>query len=244
MSAFSIFSPFRRSASMASSWAAGRRIRNIPSSPRLRSAAQMVSYEVSIGFVIITVLLCAGSLNLADIVDAPGHQMGAVSAGTGCPVPDVRDFLHFRSGRDQPPALRPGGGRIELVAGFIVEYSASHICCLCSANMSPSSPCARLTTVLFFGGWLPPVQFAPFTWMPGVIWFVLKVTCVLLPVRHREPSCRATARSVDAAGLEGLSAALAGRLVLVAGVLEFVGKVGAARRRPMQLVYRPPRRCC
>ena len=80
----------------------------------LRSAAQMVSYEVSIGFVIITVLLCVGSLNLTDIVDGAGRR-----SWRHCfdwywlpLLPDVRDLLHLGAGRDQPPAVRPGRGGV------------------------------------------------------------------------------------------------------------------------------------
>ena len=78
----------------------------------LRSAAQMVSYEVSIGFVIITVLLCAGSLNLTDIVRAQDTRWGFLGWYWLPAVPDVRDLLHFGLGRDQPPAVRSGGGGI------------------------------------------------------------------------------------------------------------------------------------
>ena len=86
----------------------------------LRSAAQMVSYEVSIGFVIVTVLLCVGSLNLTDIVLAQENGLGTMDRpaehlprlALARPVPDVRRVLHLGPRRDEPPALRPAGGRI------------------------------------------------------------------------------------------------------------------------------------
>ena len=131
----------------------------------LRSAAQMVSYEVSIGFVIITVLLCAGSLNLTDDRRArrTARRFGGMFGWYWLPLlPDVRGLLHLGAGRDQPPALRPGGGGIRArrrLHGRI--FARRRICCSCSANTSPSSSCARMTTILFLGGWLPPFPVAP-----------------------------------------------------------------------------------
>ncbi|MFT3953123.1 MAG: NADH-quinone oxidoreductase subunit H [Piscinibacter sp.] len=116
----------------------------------LRSAAQMVSYEVSIGFVIITVLLCVGSLNLTDIVARSRrhrHQLGlpTSSAGTGCRCSRCSSifFISALAETNRPP-FDLSEAESELVAGFMVEYSARRpTCCSCSASMSRSSPCAR-----------------------------------------------------------------------------------------------------
>ena len=153
----------------------------------LRSAAQMVSYEVSIGFVIITVLLCVGSLNLTDIViaqtDGLGTMLGLPNTlprlALAAALPDVRHLLHLGARRDQPAALRPAGsgigarrrlhGRI-----FLDAVPAVHA----RRVRRRSSLMCALTTILFLGGWLPPFDVAPFTWVPGVVWFVLKVCFV------------------------------------------------------------------
>ncbi|WP_342642186.1 NADH-quinone oxidoreductase subunit NuoH [Rhodoligotrophos ferricapiens] len=150
----------------------------------LRSAAQMVSYEVSIGFVIITVLLCAGSLNLTDIVRS--QQTGLASA-VGLPwlsflnwywLPLLPMFVVFfisaLAETNRPPFDLPEA-ESELVAGFMVEYSSTpFLLFMLGEYVSIVLMCA-LMTIMFLGGWLPPFDFAPFTWVPGVIWFTLKV---------------------------------------------------------------------
>ena len=118
----------------------------------LRSAAQMVSYEVSIGFVIITVLLCVGSLNLTDIVNAqqrrPRHARRPAELVRrlvlAAAAADVRHLLRLGAGRDQPPALRPR--RRPNPSSSPASWSNTPrrpICCSCSASTWPSSPCAR-----------------------------------------------------------------------------------------------------
>ena len=110
----------------------------------LRSAAQMVSYEVSIGFVIITVLLCAGSLNLTDIVHAQDTKWGLLGWYWLPLFPMFVIFFVSALAETNRPPFDLVEAESELVAGFMVEYSARrHTCCSCSANMSPSSPCAR-----------------------------------------------------------------------------------------------------
>jgi len=152
----------------------------------LRSAAQMVSYEVSIGFIIIAVLLCVGSLNLSDIVIAQTDGLGTMF---GLPS-SLLDWhwlslfplfiIFFISGlaeTNRPPFDLPEA-ESELVAGFMVEYgSAPYMMFMLGEYVAVTLICA-LTTILFLGGWLPPVAIAPFTWVPGVIWFVLKVCFV------------------------------------------------------------------
>ena len=154
----------------------------------LRSAAQMVSYEVSIGFVIITVLLCVGSLNLSDIVTAQ-HQMGLAHA-LGVPWLSVLDwfwlplfpmfivfFISSLAETNRPPFDLPEA-ESELVAGFMVEYSsAPYLLFQLGEYISIQLMCA-MTAVLFLGGWASPIDLPPFTWVPGWIWFILKVCFV------------------------------------------------------------------
>jgi NADH-quinone oxidoreductase subunit H len=140
----------------------------------LRSAAQMVSYEISIGFVIISVLLCVGSLNLSDIVRAQEKVWFA--------LPLLPMFIIFfisalaetnRAPFDLPEA------EAELVAGYNVEYSAMAFALFFLGEYANMILMSGMTSVLFLGGWLPPVDIAPFTWIPGPIWFGLKIAVVL-----------------------------------------------------------------
>jgi NADH-quinone oxidoreductase subunit H len=140
----------------------------------LRSAAQMVSYEVSIGFVMITVLLCAGSLNLSDIVNSQRGPYGLLGWYWLPLFPMfVIFFISALAETNRPPFDLPEA-ESELVAGFMVEYSSTpYLLFMVGEYIAIAVMCA-LTTVLFLGGWLPPVEIAPFTWVPGVIWFLLK----------------------------------------------------------------------
>jgi NADH-quinone oxidoreductase subunit H len=142
----------------------------------LRSAAQMVSYEVSIGFVIITVLLCAGSLNLSDIVRAQDTRFGLFGWYWLPLFPMFVIFFVSALAETNRPPFDLVEAESELVAGFKVEYSASqYLLFMLGEYVAIVTMCA-LCTILFFGGWLPPVNIPPFTWVPGVIWFVLKVS--------------------------------------------------------------------
>jgi NADH-quinone oxidoreductase subunit H len=154
----------------------------------LRSAAQMVSYEVSIGFVIITVLLCVGSLNLTDIVVAQ-HQMG-LATSLGVPWLSILDwfwlplfpmmiifFISALAETNRPP-FDLVEAESELVAGFMVEYSSTpYVMFMLGEYVSIIVMCA-MTTILFLGGWASPIDLPPFTWIPGVIWFVVKLCLV------------------------------------------------------------------
>jgi NADH-quinone oxidoreductase subunit H len=140
----------------------------------LRSAAQMVSYEVSIGFVIICVLLVAGSLNLSEIVRA---QEGLWFFIPLAPM-FVVFFISALAETNRLPFDIPEG-ESEIVAGFFVEYSAMTFAMFFLGEYANMILMSGMTTILFLGGWLPPVPFAPFTWIPGVVWFVLKV-CMCL----------------------------------------------------------------
>src|SRR6266567_3153215 len=151
----------------------------------LRSAAQMVSYEVSIGFVIITVLLCAGSLNLSAVVEAQ-HTHGLASL-IGLPwltflnwywlplLPMFGVFYVSALAETNRPPFDLVEAESELVAGFMVEYgSTPYLLFMLGEYVAITTMCA-MAAILFMGGWLPPIAVVPFTWVPGVIWFTLKV---------------------------------------------------------------------
>ena len=152
----------------------------------LRSAAQMVSYEVSIGFVIITVLLCAGSLNLTDIVHAQNHGLGT-KLGLPASLLDwywlplfpmfIIFFISALAETNRPP-FDLVEAESELVAGFMVEYSSTpYLLFMLGEYVAITTMCA-MTTTLFLGGWSPIINVAPFTWVPGIIWFLIKVVLV------------------------------------------------------------------
>jgi NADH-quinone oxidoreductase subunit H len=152
----------------------------------LRSCAQMVSYEVSIGLVIITVLLCAGSLNMTDIVNAQKTGLGT-RLGLGPSLLDwyfiplfpmfVVFFISALAETNRPPFDLPEA-ESELVAGFMVEYASTpYLLFMLGEYVAITTMCA-LTTILFLGGWLPPVNHWAFTAVPGIIWFMIKAVFV------------------------------------------------------------------
>lgn len=144
----------------------------------LRSAAQMISYEVSIGFVIITVLLCVGSLNLTAIVESQNTALGMFGWYWLWLFPMFVIFLISALAETNRPPFDLPEAESELVAGFMVEYSSTpYLLFMLGEYVAIMTMCA-LMTILFLGGWLPPFPFAPFTWVPGVVWFVLKMTAV------------------------------------------------------------------
>lgn len=144
----------------------------------LRAAAQMVSYEVSIGFVIVTVLMCAGSLNLSAIVEAQNGPWGMFQWYWLPLFPMFVIFFISALAETNRPPFDLGEAESELVAGFMVEYgSTPYMMFMLGEYVAIMTMCA-LTTLLFMGGWLPPFPIAPFTWVPGIIWFVLKVLLV------------------------------------------------------------------
>ena len=174
----------------------------------LRSAAQMVSYEVSIGFVLITVLLFAGSLNLSEIVRAQDSRFGAALGWYWLPLLPmfVLFFISALAETNRPPFDLPEA-ESELVAGFMVEYSSTPYLLFMLGEYVNIVPMCALTTILFFGGWLPLIAIPPFTWMPGVLWFISQGVLLLLPVRDGEGHRAALSlRPADAAGLEGVPA--------------------------------------
>jgi NADH-quinone oxidoreductase subunit H len=149
----------------------------------LRSAAQMVSYEVSIGFVIITVLMVVGSLNLTDIVLA---QQDGLGTRLGLPnslidwhwLPLLPMFVIFFVSSLAETNRAPFDlveAESELVAGFHVEYSSTLFLLFFLGEYASILLMCALASILFLGGWLPPLAVVPFIWVPGVIWFALKV---------------------------------------------------------------------
>ncbi|MBF0093486.1 MAG: NADH-quinone oxidoreductase subunit NuoH [Alphaproteobacteria bacterium] len=140
----------------------------------LRSAGQMVSYEVSIGFVLVAVLLTAGSLNLSKIVEAQRSVWFV--------IPHLPMFVIFyisglaetnRCPFDLPEA------ESELVAGYNVEYSAMTFAQFFLGEYANMILMAAMGAILFLGGWLPPFDVAPFNWLPGIVWFFLKIAFLL-----------------------------------------------------------------
>jgi NADH-quinone oxidoreductase subunit H len=135
----------------------------------LRSAAQMVSYEVSIGFVLVTVLLWAGSLNLNEIVRAQEKVWFFIPL---FPM-FVVFFVSALAETNRAPFDLPEG-ESELVAGFFVEYSTIGFTLFFLGEYANIVLMSALTTILFMGGWQPPLHVEPFTWIPGAVWFILK----------------------------------------------------------------------
>jgi len=140
----------------------------------LRSAAQMVSYEVSIGFVIITVLLCVGSLNLTKIVEAQSTVWFAIPL---LPM-FVIFFISALAETNRLPFDLPED-ESTLVAGFFTEYSSASFMLFFLGEYANIILMSAMTVILFLGGWLPPFDIIPFNYIPGFIWFFIKITFIL-----------------------------------------------------------------
>lgn len=152
----------------------------------LRSAAQMVSYEVSIGFVIVTVLLCAGSMNLTEIVRSQSTGLGTMLGLPGSfldwyflpLLPMFVIFFISALAETNRPPFDLVEAESELVAGFMVEYSSTpYLLFMLGEYVAIVLMCA-MTTILFLGGWLPIIDIPPLNWIPGIIWFLLKLIFV------------------------------------------------------------------
>lgn len=190
----------------------------------LRSAAQMISYEVSIGFVIITVLLCAGSLNLSDIVAAQDTGFGALGWYWLPLMPMFVIFFISALAETNRPPFDLVEAESELVAGFMVEYSSTpYMLFMLSEYVAIITMCAMMT-ILFLGGWLSPIPAWPFNEVPGVVWFILKVCLVFFMIamvkafvpRYRYDQLMRLGWKVF------LPISLV-MVILVAGVLQFTG---------------------
>jgi NADH-quinone oxidoreductase subunit H len=185
----------------------------------LRSAAQMVSYEVSMGFVIVTVLLCVGSLNLNDIVLAQRHIWFAIPL-----LPMFVIFFISGLAETNRAPFDLAEGDTEIVAGFFVEYSAMSFALFFLGEYANMILISGTTTVLFLGGWLSPLPFAPFTWVPGVFWFLLKVfACLFVFLWVRATLPRYRYDQIMALGWKVFLPISLAYLVIVASVLEIFG---------------------
>lgn len=159
-----------------SGWASNSRY---PFLGALRSAAQMVSYEVSIGFVIITVLLCVGSLNLSDIVKAQESSAGIFGWFFLPLFPMfIIFFISILAETNRHPFDLPES-EAELVAGYQTEYSSMTFALFFLGEYMNMILMSAICVILFLGGWLPPADIAPFNWIPGIIWFGIKVALLL-----------------------------------------------------------------
>ncbi len=140
----------------------------------MRSAAQMVSYEVSMGLIIITVLLCAGSMNLSDIVESQKTVWYVIPL---FPMA-VIFFISTLAETNRHPFDLPEA-EAELVAGYNVEYSSMTFALFFLGEYANMILMSAMTSILFLGGWLPPFDVAPFNWVPGPIWLAVKIAFCL-----------------------------------------------------------------
>jgi NADH-quinone oxidoreductase subunit H len=200
----------------------------------LRSAAQMVSYEVSIGFVIVTVVMCAGSLNLSDIVRAQDTRFGLLGWYWLPLLPMFIIFFVSALAETNRPPFDLTEAESELVAGYSVEYSATMFLLQYLTELVAVLTMCAMTAVLFLGGWLPPLPFAPFTWVPGVIWFLIKMWSVVFMfsmVKAFVPRYRYD--QLMRLGWKVFLPISLVMVVIVAGVLEFTG-LGANASVPLR----------
>jgi NADH-quinone oxidoreductase subunit H len=185
----------------------------------LRSAAQMVSYEVSMGFVIVTVLLCVGSLNLNDIVMAQRHVWFCLPL---LPM-FVIFFISTLAETNRSPFDLPEG-ESEIVAGFFVEYSSMSFGLFFLGEYANMILMSALTSILFLGGWLPPFGIEPFTWVPGPLWFIAKVMlCLFVFIWVRGTFPRFRYDQLMRLGWKVFLPASLAWLILTAGVLLAMG---------------------
>jgi NADH-quinone oxidoreductase subunit H len=185
----------------------------------LRSAAQMVSYEVSMGFVIVTVMLCVGSLNLNDIVLAQRTIWFAIPL-----FPMFIIFFISGLAETNRAPFDLAEGDTEIVAGFFVEYSAMSFALFFLGEYANMILISATTTVLFLGGWLSPLPFVPFTLIPGVFWFLLKIfACLFVFLWVRATLPRYRYDQLMALGWKVFLPLSLFWLILTASVLEIFG---------------------
>ncbi len=143
----------------------------------MRSAAQIVAYEIAMGFALVGVLMVAGSLNLREIV--LGQAGNGIASWYMWPLFPLF-IVYFISGvaETNRAPFDVAEGESEIVAGFHVEYSGMGFALFFLAEYANMILIAALTVLMFLGGWLPIVEMAPFTWIPGIVWFGLKTSAV------------------------------------------------------------------
>ncbi len=142
----------------------------------MRSAAQIVAYEIAMGFALVGVLMVAGSLNLREIVHG---QAGSLFHWYWLPLLPLF-LVYFISGvaETNRAPFDVAEGESEIVAGFHVEYSGMAFAVFFLAEYANMLLIAALTVIMFLGGWLPPFEVAPFTWIPPLLWFGIKTSLV------------------------------------------------------------------
>jgi NADH-quinone oxidoreductase subunit H len=195
----------------------------------LRAAAQMVSYEVSIGFVIVTVVMCAGSLNLSDIVRAQDTSFGLLGWYWLPLLPMFIIFFVSAIAETNRPPFDLTEAESELVAGYSTEYSASLFLLQYLTELVALLTMSAMTGILFLGGWLSPLPFPPFTWIPGFVWFLIKLWSVVFifsMVKAFVPRYRYD--QLMRLGWKAFLPISLVMVVLVAAVLEFTGLGGRA----------------
>ncbi len=181
----------------------------------LRSAAQMISYEVSMGFVIITVLLCVGSMNLSKIVMAQQSVWFVIPL---FPMA-VIFFVSTLAETNRHPFDLPEA-EAELVSGYNVEYSAMTFALFFLGEYANMILMSAMTSILFLGGWLPPFNIAPFNWVPGPIWFAAKISfCLFIFFWVRATFPRYRYDQLMRLGWKVFLPISLGSVVLVAGIL-------------------------
>ena len=145
----------------------------------LRSAAQMVSYELAMGFALVCVLMISQSLNLVQVVRAQEGPAGLVHWNWIPLFPMFLVYVISGVAETNRAPFDVAEGESEIVAGFHVEYSGTAFAVFFLAEYANMILIAALTSIMFLGGWLPPLPYPPFTWVPGFVWLAAKVTFIL-----------------------------------------------------------------
>jgi len=142
----------------------------------MRSAAQIVAYEIAMGFALVGVLMAAGSLNLREIVVA---QSGGLHEWFFLPLfPLFAVYLISGVAETNRSPFDVAEGESEIVAGFHVDYSGMGFAVFFLAEYANMILISALTVIMFLGGWHAPLPMAPFTWVPGIVWFFGKLAAI------------------------------------------------------------------